>query len=417
MRRRTILIIILVILAVVGYRYYIKKAEKKAELATEVATGIPVELAKVRLGDITKVVSASGTIKAEREVNVITKIPGKVSRVYCKEGDYVRRGEVVIGLEDDEIKAQVNQAQAALAVAKTRDQLAQRGARPQERQQVDNALAQAKAGLDLAKSNYERMKVLHEHGSISTQMWEGVEMQYKLAKASYDSARQQQSIVDEGARVEDKEAAKAGVAQARAALAYAQTMLKNTVIRAPISGIVFMRNVDPGEMAAPGMPLLILVDNSSLYLEVEVGEKEVEQVKRGNKVNIWVDAIPNKEFTGYVKEIVLAINPFSRTFKVKISISDKERLLKSGMFARCQIEIRRHENIVLVPRESIQERRGKEVVFTLSNNRAVLREVEPGINDEKNYEIKEGIKEGEKIVVVGQTNLDDGVLVKVISEK
>lgn len=416
MRRRTILIIILVILAVVGYRYYAKKAEKKAELATEVATGIPVELAKVRLGDITKIVSASGTIKAEREVDAITKIPGKVRSVYCKEGDYVRRGKVVIRLEDDEIKAQVNQAQAAVAAAKTRDQLAQTGARPQERQQVDNAVAQAKAGLDLAKNNYERMKVLHEHGSISTQMWEGVEMQYKLAKASYDSAKQQQSIVDEGARVEDKEAAEAGVAQARAALAYAQTMLKNTVIRAPTSGIVFMRNVDPGEMAAPGMPLLILVDNSSLYLEVEVGEKEMEQVKKGNKANIWVDAIPGKKFTGYIKEIVSAVNPISRTFKVKISISDKGRLLKSGMFARGNIIVQEKKNSVVIPKECIKKVGDKNIVFVVVNNTAKKKEVKLGIIDDVNMEIIEGLKSGEKVVISGQNILKDGDRVNIVKE-
>lgn len=416
MRRRTILIIILVLLAVVGYRYYIKKAEKKAKLASEVATGIPVELAKVRLGDITKIVSASGTIKAEREVNVITKIPGKVGSVYCKEGDYVRRGKVVIRLEDDEVKAQVNQARAAVAVAKTREQLAQTGARPQERQQVDNALVQAKAGFDLAKSNYERMKILHEHGSISTQTWEGVEMQYRLAKASYDSARQQQSIVDEGARVEDKEAAEAGVAQARAALAYAQTMLKNTTICSPISGIVFIRSVDPGEMASPGMPLLILVDNSSLYLEVEVGEKEMEQVKKGNKANILVDAIPGKKFAGTVSEIVSAINPISRTFKVKILVSDKGRLLRSGMFARGNIIVQEKKNSVVIPKECIKKVGDKNIVFVVVNNTAKKKEVKLGIIDDVNMEIIEGLKSGEKVVISGQNILKDGDRVNIVKE-
>ncbi len=416
--------------------FFIATGCKKSLKETE--TLIPVKLQSAEIGDLTEYVRESGTIYSKNEVNVSAKIPGRVERVFVREGETVRRGQVLFTLEREELEQNVEQARAAVSMAESRLDLARSGARKQERQQVANSVAQAKKAYEIAENNYQRMiklcngqdvadedleyfsletascsSVNNQGGIVSMQQLESVALQFKMAKEQYGSAKQQMSMVDEGARKEDIKVVEAGLQQAQSGLEYAEITIRNAVIYAPISGIVSSRNIEPGEMAAPGVPVMTLVDNRDVYVEIEVTERSIEKVSVGQKAVVNVDTLEGEEFIGKVSDIVESASPLSRAFKVKIAIHNQDGKLKAGTFARVAIETMVHKDVVLVPREAVQSRNQKDVVYTINDGTAREVQVKLGTFDKDRIIVTEGLKTGEKIVTVGQENIGDGVKVLV----
>lgn len=413
MKRTLIFLIITLLVGIVIYRVIVPKKEKKGK---EEMVGIPVEIQIVKRGSIRETLSISGNIKSENEISVVAKVGGRAKDIYLQEGDLVKKGQLLIKLEDEEIQSQLSQVRAAYNLARTQLQLAQTGARPQEKKQAESAVDMAKAGRDMAEASYLRMKNLYETKAISRQQFEQVETQYKVAVAQLEGALQQQSVVNEGARKENKEAAEAQVAQAKAAVEYVETMLKNTSIFAPADGVIFMKMIDKGEMASPGYPLLILVDNNNLYLEAQIGEKDFEKVKINQAIKFQVDAIPSRTFSGKVIKVNPVITEFSRSFKLKIRIEDNDKSIKSGMFARGEVITREKKEAVIVPMECIKKVGEKNIVFTIENERAKKNEIKIGIINDTMVEVLEGIREGEEIIVAGYDVLKDGDKVNIIKE-
>ncbi len=408
------LIIWIIVLGVVGYGMFVfLKSSKKEEETEEIV--IPVRIEKVEVNDFVEWLSGSGTIQAEREANVSAKVGGRVEKIYVDEGSFVNQGQVLLELEKKELKAGVEQAKAAVALAESRLQLALAGARKQERKLVENAVEQARKGFEIAESNYNRMKILFEEGVVSKQQFEMVELNYKVAKEQFDSAKQQLSLVEEGAREEDINAAKAGVNQAKAALKLAETMLENAIVYAPISGEVSMRSAEVGELVGAGMPIFTIVDNRKVYVEITINEKNIKDVKKGAKAIVEVDSVGDKKFYGEVGEINPSADPLSKSFKVKIYVSNPERNLKSGTFARVNIETHLYRNVILIPREAVQLRGKRNVVFKVENNIAKEIAVKLGPYNQSKIIVLDGLNKDDEIVVSGQDKLGEGI--KVIISK
>lgn len=399
-----------IILLVVGFGMFVfLKSSKKAEKEEEVI--IPVRIGKVEFSNFIEKLNGSGTVQAENEVNVSAKVGGRVEKIYVDEGSYVNQGQILLELEKKELKAGVEQAKAAVALAESRLQLALSGARKQERKLVENAVEQAKKGFETAESNFNRMKSLYEEGVVSKQQFEMVELNYKVAKEQYDSAKQQLSLVEEGAREEDINAAKAGVDQAKAALKLAETMLENAIVYAPISGEISMRSPEIGELIGPGIPLFTIVDNRKVYVEITVNEKNIKDVKKGAKAIVEVDSVGEKKFIGEVKEINPAADPLTRSFKVKVYVPNPERILKAGTFARVSIETHIYNDVILIPRETVQLRGKRNVVFKIENNVAREVPVKLGAYSQDKIIVLDGLDKDDEIVFSGQDKLGEGVRV------
>lgn len=229
-----------------------------------------------------------GNIKTE-EVDLNSKIAGLVDQVLVQEGQEVKKGDKLIVLSSESIKAKKQQAEAATAAAEATYQKAVNGARSQE-------VAQAKAGFDLAEKTYQRIKTLYEQEAVSANTYDQVYAQYTAAKETYDMALQ-------GARSEDKAAAEALVQQAKAATAEVQTYLDDAVIKASMDGTVTQLNVDEGELVSTGMPLATLTSNTKPYVEINVKETDLGQVHVGDTVDITVAAYKNKVFKGKIVNV------------------------------------------------------------------------------------------------------------------
>lgn len=424
-----------------------KKKTQKAETATEIKLrrGIPVETARVTEGTIDSLLAINGEIKGRNEAPIYPKIGGRVLQILVNNGDRVSKGQVLVRIETKEIQDGVNQAQAAVNMADAavkqaeagvraaQDQvsLVNKGARPQEKLQVENLVEQSKQGFEIAQSNLNRMQTLLASGVVSQQQYDVVKIQYDSAKTGYENAKQQLSIVNTGARDEERgmtrqslqmakqglEQAKQGREQAKAGLSFAREQLKSATIIAPTAGIVSSRIIDPGTLIGPNMPypILTIVDNSAFTLNAEISETDLSKVRIGQAVSLKVDAIEGKTLTGKVVEINFSPTMGAQTYKIKINIergvNDKDAFagLKSGLHANGNIVVEKHTGTLTIPKDAIISKPGiKAGVFVVKDGKAVLKKVDTGIVNLFAIEVTGGLSVMDEVVVVGAAGLRDG---------
>lgn len=313
----------------------------------------------------TKTVLLEGVLESN-EVDVSSKIPGRMSDVYVDEGDMVKAGQVIALLESKEVNAKVTQASGILNAAEvqksqamtgvnlqsrtTGDQIKQaeagykaarakltmalNGARPQEIAQAKAAVDQAEAAYNTAKITWDRFKGLYAEGVIPKQQEDEVELKYLSAKSMLDAASAKYDLVKEGARKEEIEAARQGVEAAGAQLKMAkdsalqislraqdvsaagykasaakgqldeaQAYQAETRIIAPIDGYVSVRSIDPGEMVSAGYPIMTIVKGSAFKVKVYADESKFGNLKLHNTVPVQIPALGNKKFTADIVRI------------------------------------------------------------------------------------------------------------------
>jgi RND family efflux transporter MFP subunit len=281
------------------------------------------------------------------------------------------------------------------------------GARSQERAQASNAVAQAKAALDQAQSDAQRMRALLQMGAIARQQLDAAETQFRVAQAAYNTALQQQSLVIEGPRTEDIQAARAQLAQAEALLASTLIQMRDATVTAPFAGTIVRRAVEPGESVSPLAPSFVLAQLDDVYIELLVPERHRAALRAGQRADVRVDALPGRQFTGKVAEISPAASAVSRSFVVKVRVANPDRVLQPGMFARATIVTGTRSGVLQIPERAVLATAGGPVIFIVQGGRAVRRAVTLGDRQGGLLEIRSGVSAGESVVVGGQEGLTD----------
>jgi len=372
---------------------------KNAETSKE-EKAKPVAVTEVCRRDIAVASEFSAVIKPKMEVQVVPEIAGKVAEVHVAVGQRVKKGQVLVTLESEEIRAQVHQAEAALEKAKA----ALTGTRSQILQAETN-YKNAKANFENAEKEYQRMRFLYEQGVVSEQQFNSVEMQYRVAESNFQAAEQQLEITKKTAY----ELAVSDVRQAEANLSLARTRLENTVIKSPIDGIVSVRNIDPGEMASPGVPVVTVVDMDVVVARAGITERDVNRLKEGQQVSVIVGAAPGGPFKGKISSLSPAADSQSgNTYELEVDITNGDHIIKPGMSATIVAVVEEVNDVLSVPIGSVVERGGRTVAFVVKNEKAVIRRVITGLKDDHFIEIKSGLSEGDKVVAAGQHILNDG---------
>lgn len=475
--RKALVVALLIVIVVGGLFLAMKKQAPRTPAPTTKETwlekGIPVETATVTRGDMEQTIEITGDINALEKVTLSAKIAGRVAQVSAREGDPVARGQVVVRLDQQDLlsnlqtaqgglemalarlsqaktsqrvtkiqtDAAIEQAQAMLDSANAGLAVAKNPSRSQDRIIAENSVAEAKANLDRAESDYKRNKSLVTQGAISQSTFDVYEMSYKVAQTQYKSATERLSLIKEGGRVElvrqseasvasareglrtakanasqnllrkeDVRQAQAALAQAKAGVAIAQQQLSYSLIRSPMAGILAQRTTEPGQVVAPGQTLGDVVDLRSLYLKGDVSETEIVNVSAGQSVRVKVDAIPRRTFSGIVEKVYPAAPAATRNFPLRVRISASGRDIRPGMFARGQIVVGVSKDVMLVPKDAIEERQGTKMVFYVSKNSA-KRAVVTVLRENSLYaQVAEpsGIKVGDVVVTEGRQNLQDG---------
>lgn len=292
-------------------------------------------------------VAVTGTIEAT-QVDVSVKITGRILERLVKEGDRVTRGQVLVRLDDSELAADVRRQDAALRAAQATLRDLQKGARPQEIEDARAAVASAEATRGMTEREYRRSDLLYTKNLIAAQDVDRARQAYEVAKSQERSARERLGLLLAGSRPDLIDAARWQVTQAESGLAQAQSRLREAVLVSPIDGVVQRKNLEAGETANPGVPILTLVDPKDLWLRAYVPETEVGRLKIGDTAVLRVDAFPHRVFNGRLIEIGSEAEFTPRNvqtkkervnlvFRIKIQIDNPDGLLKPGLPADADV--------------------------------------------------------------------------------
>lgn len=335
-------------------------------------------------------IEAVGTVQSASRFAIAPQVMGRIVSLKVREGSRVSAGQVVMEIDNAEAESRVATADAAL--------------KESERaiQETEAALAAAKAREDHAAVTALRYKKLLEEKVVSPQEYESVETQSKVASAEVRRM--------EGSR----ERAAAAMEQARSARKTEHIRKGYSVVSAPAGGIVVVKKAEVGDMAMPGAPVLVMENEGRYRLEVQVAETEMDAVRPGGMPRVTFDAIPGKEFTGKVVEVVPAADPASRTFAVKIELPQASLAgLRSGSYGKALFE-KGSRQALTVPVSAMTELGGIQGVFVVNEkSEATFRAIRAGRPVDGRVEVLSGIGVGERVAVSGVERLTDGVKVAV----
>jgi len=286
-------------------------------------------------------ITASGNIEAT-EVRVSAKVGGELTEVSVEEGSRVSRGQALARIDHATLDLQLEQARAGAALAEAQLALLLKGARIEDIEQAQEALVQAEENQRQAKADAERMKGLLASGSVTQKQQDDAAARYVVAQAQYNAAVQALRKLQNLARPEEVQAAKARVDQAQAAVRLLEKTIADAVVTSPLEALVTQRLVEPGEQVAPGTTLLVLADLSRVELEVFVSEPDLGKVGLGQEVGVRIDGEAPNRFTGRISHIssVAEFTPkniqtrqerVKLVYSVKIRIENPQGILKSGM--------------------------------------------------------------------------------------
>jgi HlyD family secretion protein len=410
---------ILVVAVAMGY-FFLSSAPK-----TISAAEVKVENSGSSQGGT--VLTVSGYVVAHHKIEVGAKVMGRVKWIGVEKGDRVQQGQILVRLEDSEFRAQVNQARANLAAAQARLDQLRAGSRPQEKLKDRAGVLQAEATLRNAEAEFERTEKLYKAGVASKAEHDRAIANRDTARALVEAARQASAMTDIGPRAEEIRAAAAQVQQMKAALDYAQTQLADTEIKAPVSGTVLQRIVETGEMVTPSAfgesgartSVVALADLSDLQIELDISQTDFARLKMDQRAEIIPEAFPNLKYSGFIAEIAPEANRAKATVQVKVKVENPDEQLRPEMNARVNFlggttgSVEKSVSQVMVPREAVIRRDGKEFVFVIKGNKVELRSVRVAAESGGFHQVLEGLSGGETVATTGADKLSDGDRVKI----
>lgn len=330
----------------------------------------------------------AGVLVPAQTVNIVSKMTGQITRMDFNVGSTVKSGDVLIELEAKALNAQLQQAQAGL-------QSAQAAA-----QSVKNQAELAKINLNTAQKAYDDTKALYDSGAVSKSQLDDVVNKLDLAKKQYENASGS-----------SENQAQAAINTANANINSIRVQMENTVVSSPINGIIVNRNINPGEIASPGVPLLTIADTSTLKLKGTVSQEVLPLLQVGQEIKVSIDIYPDKEYKGKIENIGPMAVSTGEVFPIEISIDNTDGI-KAGLSAHASLDIA-DEKGVIVPASSVVTNNGESYVFVIKDNVASKRLVTIGLKSDKEIEILGGLDAGEKVAITSVNSLFDNMPVNV----
>jgi len=321
--------------------------------ATRERPAIPVETAVVATEDVPLTIDAVGTLEAAQAIDLKPKRAGHIRELAHAEGRPVRRGDVVVRLDDADLQAQLRLARAAVTDARVREENARR--------------------------IFERTRPLHADGIASQQQYDDVKAELDRAVASLNVARAQ--------------------------LASAEAQLAETVIVAPFSGILGRRPVDVGDFVREGESLGTLVDVDPLDLVFAIPERHLARLHRGQPVEVTVASHGARVFRGDLSFVDPQVDPLNRTVTVKATLRNADGELRPGQFASVTLELDRYPQATVIPEESVVPDGDRTLVFVVADGVAAARPIQTGIRLPGRVQVVEGLAPGEVVVRAGHEKL------------
>lgn len=350
--------------------------------------GTPVESVEVQPAPLVQSVLVSGRMANQSRVFLGSTITGRVREVKVREGAKVKSGELLVALEDYELRASAAQAEAAAKSAEARLDSQRQLLGPVAAQQ----LAQARATASTAQRERERSESLFKQGFIGQARLDEVRRAAEVAEAQLKSAEAQAEANLKGSELEGSVAR---VAEARAAADLARARLAQTRIVAPADALVLERLAEPGQIVQAGTRLIELSIEGPVELIAQVDEKFLGQLAAGQKAAVVADAFPQQPFAATVKSVAPSIDAQRGSVEVKFAMEKMPAFLKNDMTLSIEIETARRTNVIAVPGEAV---RGGNQVLVIEGSAAVARTIKPGLRTLTAVEVLDGLKAGERVI-------------------
>ncbi len=374
------------------------------------------------------VLTASGYIVAHHRINVNSKVTGRVAWIGVEKGDKVKEGQVLVRLEDDEFRAQLEQASGAVDNARAYLRELENGSRPEEIQVAQHNLDEARATLADDRATLERTKELVQKGVLSRQSLDDANARFEADQQRVHSLEQSLRLARIGPRPEEIARARGALLQAEGQLAFARSQLAATVIRAPVSGTILERTAEKGELitaqfasAAAGGPVgsvVSLADLKDLQVELDIAQDDFSKLGPKQKGIVTTDAYPERKYDGVIAEISPEANRQKATVQVKVKILNPDDYLRPEMNAT--VKFLADENLgadaqpagVLVPEAAVRDDHGRKIVLIAYHGRVAAREVHIKATRSNGY-VVDGLSGGEDVVTSGPAGLEDGDKIRI----
>jgi RND family efflux transporter MFP subunit len=361
---------LLVVIVFVGAGFAVVAKRSAAEAAAKKGDRPPLEFTQVDIVTLQPKrlaveLALQGSVQAVSQATVRSKLSAEVKRVLAREGDRVTVGQTIAEFDTAQLRAQLAERNAALESA---------------RAQLATTERTRQANAQLVKQNF-----------ISQNAFD-----------TADSAHQAQL---------------AAVAAAKAQLDLTQLQMGDSVVRAPLSGTIAKRYVQPGEKVGFDAPLLAIVDLAQLEVQAQAPVSDVPQIRTGMAANVEIEGLAGRVFTGRVERINPSTEPGTRTINLYVSLANEGSLLKAGMFARVLLGISGESELPALPLSALRsESGGPSYVWVLADGKLARREVAVGRRDERAQfvEIRSGLMPGDQVIATKFDNLKDGLAARVI---
>lgn len=436
-----------------------------------------VSVQPVKIQTIAETLEVSGALTTSEDTSISAKIPGRLVAVYVKDGERVRAGQPIAQQETTDLVSRLRQAQATMqasqsqlqqaineariaptrsssAVAASRARLAQAnanlqkvraGARTEERRQVAAAVEAARSTMEVAKRDLDRARRLRNEGAISAQELERAQNAYDLALSQYQQALETQRLQQAGARSEDIETARQEVAaaeqQLRSDLAsqrldvqyservagarssvqsaaesvtLARQALADATIRSPFAGTISGKPEQAGTFLPAGGTVARLIGSTGTYFEAEIAETQLQNVRPGKPIQVFIDALGSRFFSGTIAAVSPQASDVGRLFKARVQLPGGISGAQPGMFARGVVDVRVARNAMVIPEAAVLRRGGQALVFLARSGKAVETPVQLGVRSGGLVQVM-NLQEGDSVVVAGQSDLITGAKIRVTS--
>ncbi len=378
------------------------------------------------------VLSATGYIVAHHTINVNSKVTGRLEWIGVEKGDKVKENQVLVRLEDQEFRAAYEQAKGALDNAQAYLDELQHGSRPEEIQQAQHNLDEARATLVDDKATLDRIKELSSAGVVSHQQLDDATGKFESDQQRVNSLQKAFQLMKIGPRPEEIERARGALLQAQGQLDYAKSQLDATVIRAPVTGTILDRTAEKGELitaqfasgsaGGPQGSVVSLADLNDLQVELDIAQADFARLGPKQRGIVTTDTYPDKTYDGEIAQISPEANRQKATVQVKVQVLNPNKYpeiqLRPDMNATVKFLAdaptgkTAQPQGAFVPSNALRDRDGKKVVFLAFDGKARLREVHV-LSQRTDGFLVDGLVGGENIITTAPQDLKDGESIKI----
>lgn len=395
------ILFISIIVGVAGFMSGCSNSKKTSEAIIE-DNYTPVEVAVAAIDSIANRVTMNGKVVANEEISVVPKMVGVVSSVNVELGDTVEEGTILFTIEQGDISKNVEQAANTVEIAK-------KGVA-----QAENGVNSATTNYELnnerivnAKLNLERTIKLYEEGAVSKSQLEQAEL--AASEKSLDAIKTQINQAEISYQQSLNQ-----LRQAEISYEQAKSGLGNTLVKAPMSGVIASLNVKEGQIVTNSQPAATIVDMDKVYIQINVVENLINKLKVGQEVEINIPAAFDEFIPSTISYISLTPDTRSQLYPIKIYIENIGKGIRPGMNGEVRLNMDQVDSTIVIKSNAVLDKDDKKIVYVVEENLAVEKEVTVGLDTGDFIEIRTGIIAGEKIIVEGQHYVENGGKVKVV---